>query len=46
MISRIKVRRRLLGANETFMRLVPAPVKGLRERDLFERETASGDLHP
>jgi N-acetyl-1-D-myo-inositol-2-amino-2-deoxy-alpha-D-glucopyranoside deacetylase len=28
--------RRLLGANETFMRALPTAEKGLRERDLFE----------
>jgi N-acetyl-1-D-myo-inositol-2-amino-2-deoxy-alpha-D-glucopyranoside deacetylase len=32
----VALMRRLLGANEMFMRAVPAATKGLREKDLFE----------
>jgi LmbE family N-acetylglucosaminyl deacetylase len=35
--------RRYFGMTETFMRAVPEPERGLRERDLFEGVSGSGD---
>ncbi len=38
--------RRYLGSTETFMRALPAPESGLRERDLFEGIEWASDPHP
>lgn len=38
--------RRYLGSTETFMRALPAPESGLRERDLFDGIEWTSDPHP